>query len=98
MMQKYSTIQSDDDYLQLQQVIVSDVERDLGILIDNKLTFHKQCSSAVAKVLRIICRSFEYVNVDIMLYLYKSLTRPIVEYGNIIWGPHYVIDQQLSYN
>ena len=33
-----------------------------------------------------------------MLYLYKSLTRPIVEYGNIIWDPHYVIDQQLSYN
>ena len=29
-----------------------------------------------------------------MLCLYKSLIRPIIEYGNVIWGPHYVIDQQ----
>ena len=78
-------------------IAVSDVERDLGILIDNKLTFHKQCSSAVAKankLLGIIRRSFEYINVDMMLSLYKSLIRPVIEYGNIIWGPHYVIDQQ----
>ena len=26
--------------------------------------------------------------------LYKSLIRPIIEYGNIIWGPHYILDQQ----
>ena len=78
-------------------IAVSDVERDLGILIDNKLTLHKQCSSAVAKankLLGIIRRSFEYINVDMMLCLYKSLIRPVIEYGNIIWGPHYVIDQQ----
>ena len=29
-----------------------------------------------------------------MLCLYKSLIRPIIEYGNVIWGPHYVTDQQ----
>ena len=134
----FHTIQSEDDYLKLQQdldnlflwscewqlgfnvdkckvlhigsnqhnrqyrlggdfIAVSDVERDLGVLIDNKLTFHKQCSSAVAKankLLGIIRRSFEYINVDMMLCLYKSLIRPVIEYGNIIWGPHYVIDQQ----
>ena len=78
-------------------IAVSDVERDLGILIDNKLTFHKQCSSAITKankLLGIIRRSFEYINVDMMLCLYKSLIRPVIEYGIIIWGPHYVIDQQ----
>ena len=26
--------------------------------------------------------------------LYKSLVRPVIEYGNIIWGPHYSLDQQ----
>ena len=26
--------------------------------------------------------------------LFKSLIRPILEYGNLIWGPHYVADQQ----
>ena len=57
---------------------------------------YKQCSSAVAKankLLGIIRRSFEYINVDMMLCLYKSLIRHVIEYGNIIWGPHYVIDQ-----
>ena len=26
--------------------------------------------------------------------LYKSLVRPTLEYGNPIWGPYYVLDQQ----
>ena len=32
---------------------------------------------------------------SILLNLYKSFIRPIVEYGTIIWGPYYVLDQQL---
>ena len=58
--------------------------------------FHKQCSTAVTKankLLGIIRRSFEYINADTMLCLYKSLIRPIIEYGYVIWGPHYVIDR-----
>ena len=31
-----------------------------------------------------------------MFCLYKSLILPIIEYGNVIWGPHYVIDQQAT--
>jgi len=26
--------------------------------------------------------------------LYKSLVRPIIEYGNTIWGPHFTVEQQ----
>ena len=26
--------------------------------------------------------------------LYKSLVRPIIEYGNTMWGPYYILDQQ----
>ena len=26
-------------------------------------------------------------------YLYKSITRPCLEYGNIIWGPNYKVDE-----
>ena len=29
-----------------------------------------------------------------LLQLYKSMVQPILEYGNVIWGPHYVLDQQ----
>ena len=28
-----------------------------------------------------------------LLQLYKSMVQPILEYGNVIWGPHYVLDQ-----
>jgi len=75
----------------------SNVERDLGILIDSKLKFHEQCSAVIAKankLLGMIRQSFEYTNTDMILRLYKSLVRPIIEYGNIIWGPHYTMDQQ----
>ncbi len=26
--------------------------------------------------------------------LYMSMVRPHLEYGNLIWGPHYKLDQQ----
>ena len=29
-----------------------------------------------------------------LLSLYKTIVRPIVEYGNAIWGPHFALDQQ----
>ena len=25
--------------------------------------------------------------------LCKSLVRPVIEYGNVIWGPHYILDR-----
>ena len=32
----------------------------------------------------LVRRSFEYINREMILHLYKSLIRPIIEYGNII--------------
>ena len=29
-----------------------------------------------------------------LLQLYKSFVRPILEYGNTVWGPMFVLDQQ----
>ena len=29
-----------------------------------------------------------------LVRLYKSMVRPMLEYGNIIWGPHYLMDQR----
>jgi len=74
----------------------SNVERDLGILVD-KLKFHEQCSAVIAKankLLGMICQYFEYTNTDMILCLYKSLIQPVIEYGNIIWGLYYIMDQQ----
>ena len=29
-----------------------------------------------------------------MFSLYKTIVRPIVKYGNVIWGPHLALDRQ----
>ena len=71
--------------------------RDLDILMDSKLKFHMHTDSVVNKayrVLGLINKSFECKDPDIVLKLYKSLVRPIVEYANVIWAPHYILDQQ----
>ena len=70
-------------------------EKDLGILIDNNLNFHKQTASAVKKAnmsLGIIRKSFGNLDEITMIALYKALVRPHLEYGNIIWGPFNITD------
>ena len=71
--------------------------KDLGVLIDQDLKFHEHASFATNKanrVLGLIKKSFSYLNSDMLVRLYKSMVRPILEYGNIIWGPHYLMDQK----
>ena len=35
-----------------------------------------------------------FTDKTMFLNLYKSLVRPIIEYGSVIWGPSYILDQQ----
>ena len=65
-------------------------EKDLGVLVDNQLTFKEQVASAVAKgnkVLGVIRRSFNTGDKEVFVKLYKSIVRPLLEYGNVIWHP-----------
>ena len=65
-------------------------EKDLGILIDKDLKFRQQAAIAIKKAnmhLGIIKRSFLCLDELVMPMLFKSLVRPHLEYGNIIWGP-----------
>ena len=45
-------------------------------------------------MLALINKSFEYLSTNMLLQLYKSFVRPILEYGNTVWGPMFVLDQQ----
>ena len=45
-------------------------------------------------MLGLIKRAFTYLDSDMLVHLYKSMVCPILEYGNIIWGPHYLMDQR----
>ena len=59
-------------------------QKDLGVIVDNKLKFSKQCVEAANKankVLGFISRTFDYKSKDVILPLYKSLVRPHLEYA-----------------
>ena len=71
-------------------------EKDLGVVIDSELNFHLHTAQVVAKsfkMLGVIKRSFEKLDEETVPLLFKSLIRPILEYGNCVWGPMYRGDQ-----
>ena len=73
-------------------------EKDLGILVDNELKFHRQTAAAVKKAnasIGMIKKSFSLLDHSIVPLLYKSLVRPHLEYANLIWGPFYKGDIKL---
>ena len=66
-------------------------ERDLGVIIDNKLDFGKHIRTIVGKanrVLGMIRVSFACLNVPMMYNLYTSLVRPLLEYCVQVWSPY----------
>eukprot|EP00745_Piridium_sociabile_P043063 TRINITY_DN87471_c0_g3_i3.p1 TRINITY_DN87471_c0_g3~~TRINITY_DN87471_c0_g3_i3.p1 ORF type:complete len:950 (+),score=231.72 TRINITY_DN87471_c0_g3_i3:692-3541(+) len=70
----------------------SEVEKDLGVLIDKGLTFKNHINQASAKanrVLGVIRRSFDFLTPAVFIQLYKSLVRPILEYGHTAWQPRH---------
>ena len=70
-------------------LVESDQEPDMGIIVDNKLKFHIQTAHIVNKgfsILGIIKKSFENLDEHTVTMLYKTLVSPILLYGNIIWG------------
>ena len=63
-------------------------EKDLGVLVDKELKFHKQAAAAVNKansVLGVVKRTFTMRDETTFPLLYKTLVRPHLEYGNVVW-------------
>ena len=66
-------------------------EKDLGILLDDKLKFSDHINTKVNKanqILGCIKHTFKHINKDIFTMLYKTMVRPHLEYGSVIWSPH----------
>lgn len=74
----------------VQKITSCNEEKDLGVVFDNLLNFDLHIQKAVNKanqMLGVIKRTFNYLNKETFLLLYKSMVRPHLEYGNIIWYP-----------
>lgn len=72
-----------------ENITTSDCEKDLGVLIDNKLNFQDHINTQVKKAnqkLGIINRTFSHLDKDMFLTLYKSLVRPHLEYCSTVWS------------
>ena len=78
-----------------------DCEKGLGVEVDRELKFHKQTSSSVKKanrMLGLIKQSFQNKKEETFPLLYMALVRPHLEYANVVWGPHYKLDQKAVEN
>ena len=75
-----------------ESMAVCECEKDVGVVFDRFLNFDlhiDSCVNRATRMLGVILRSF--VNLDglLFIFLYKSLIRSILEYGNCIWSPMY---------
>ena len=78
-------IGSINDKVELEE---TDLEKDLGVYVDPLLDFKKHIKTVVKKASFLsykILKNFTYRNTNIMVPLFKSFIRPILEYGNSVW-------------
>ena len=82
---------------QLKGEQISDVseEKDLGIIITEDLKPKRHIAEIVKRANRIlgmVRRTITCKNVQIIMNLYKTLVRPILDYGSAIWNPYHKQD------
>ncbi|XP_036227319.2 probable RNA-directed DNA polymerase from transposon X-element [Bactrocera oleae] len=78
----------------LDRLEIAEVEniKDLGIIVDNKLTFSHHADKITSKAFKalgfILRRGKDFKNPWTLIRLFKSLVLPILEYGSVIWSPY----------
>eukprot|EP00794_Sanderia_malayensis_P011225 gene11225-12404_t len=74
----------DGEEIKLESTVL---EKDLGVNVDDKLKFDRHTEIQVNKankMLGMIRRAYTYLDADSMNTLYKSIIRPLLEYGHVI--------------
>ena len=75
------------------QLNKSACEKDLGMYIDQELSFEKHINSAVNKANRILAiarKTFDHIDQDMFMLIYKGLIRPHLEYATSVWSPQLI--------
>ena len=65
-------------------------EKDIGVVIDEELSFDKHICDKVSKANSIfaVLKTFRNLNADIFLPLYKTLVRTHLDYASSVWAPY----------
>ena len=67
-------------------------QRDLGVVFQENFEFVLQLKAVISKAFKvtgIMIRSSSEFKCETLIYLYKTLVRPILLYNSQIWSPHY---------
>ena len=79
----------------------SNCEKDIGVFIDNTLSFERHISYAVNKANRVLAitrKTFECMDNNIFNQIFKTLVRPHLEYAAPVWSPHLTTQKELLEN
>ena len=79
----------------LQPLVVTHLVKDVGVYVDNCLTFSdnvQYVASKANRILSMIRRSYTFKEKKTIRPLYISLVRPLLEYGKTMWPPLYKKD------
>lgn len=85
------------DYIySIQSVPLRVVEevKDLGVILDTKLSFTSHISNLSMKCFKLlgfIYRTSKGLNSEAFMLLYVALIRSLLEFGCIVWSPHYAV-------
>ena len=72
-------------------------EKDLGVIMDNELKFHKHTAYAVkkaSKMFGLFRATFTCLDEITVPTIFMAMVRPHLEYGNVIWYPAFNLIKQ----